>query len=136
MTFLRTLSVLTLLLAASALHAIGQEGDSKTIHDGVFTEAQAEQGSKLWEGICGECHMDEEFVGENYMSSWTNVPVAELFDLISVTMPEDNPGSLADAEYAAVIAHMLDLNGLPAGEEELPAVYEDLQKILIQGPFQ
>ena len=69
------------------------------------------------------------------MGSWTNVPISELFDLITVTMPEDNPGSLLDEEYAAVIAYVLSLNELPAGEEELPAVYEALQQIVIQGPY-
>jgi hypothetical protein len=79
--------------------------------------------------------VDDEFVGEAYMGSWTNVPISELFDLITVTMPEDNPGSLLDEEYAAVIAYVLSLNELPAGEEELPAVYEALQQIVIQGPY-
>ena len=135
MTFLRIFSILTLLFAASALHAVNQDTESKTIQDGVYTQAQAARGSKLWQNICGECHVDDEFVGEAYMGSWSNVPVAELFDLITVTMPEDNPGSLLDAEYAAVIAYVLSLNGLPPGEDELPAAYEALQEILIQGPY-
>ena len=135
MTFLRALSVMILLFTASAIHAIDQVADSKTIHDGVYTEAQAARGARFWENICSECHVDDEFVGEAYMGSWTNVPISELFDLITVTMPEDNPGSLLDEEYAAVIAYVLSLNELPAGEEELPAVYEALQQIVIQGPY-
>ena len=135
MTFFRMLGLLTVIFAATALGAVGQEGESKTIQDGVYTEAQAGQGGKLWQNICGECHQADEFVGDSYMASWTNVPVAELFDLISVTMPEDNPGSLRDGEYAAVIAYVLSLNGLPAGEEALPEGYEALQSILIQGPY-
>ncbi len=135
MTFLRTLSVVTLLCAASALHVVAQDGESRSIHDGVYTEAQAEQGAELWQNICGECHQIDEFQGPAYMSSWTNVPVADLFDLISVTMPEDNPGSLRDAEYVAVIAYLLSMNGVAAGEDTLPDTYEALSKIVIQEPY-
>ena len=135
MTLLRTLSVVTLLCAASALHLIAQDGESRSIHDGVYTEAQAEQGAELWQNICGECHQIDEFQGPAYMSSWTNVPVAELFDLISVTMPEDNPGSLRDAEYVAVIAYLLSMNGVEAGEDTLPDTYEALSGIVFQEPY-
>ncbi len=135
MTFLRTFSVVTLLCAASALHVIAQDSESRSIHDGVYTEAQAEQGAKLWQNICGECHQIDEFQGPAYMSSWTNVPVAELFDLISVTMPEDNPGSLRDGEYVAVIAYLFSMNGVAAGEDTLPDNYEALSTIVIQEPY-
>ena len=135
MIFLRIIAVVALLCVASAMHLVAQDSESRSIHDGVYTEAQAEQGAKLWQGVCGECHQIDEFQGSAYMASWTNVPVAELFDLISVTMPEDNPGSLRDGEYVAVIAYLLNMNGVAAGEDTLPDNYEGLSTIIFQEPY-
>jgi len=37
------------------------------------------------------------------------------------TMPPDDPGSLGTEDYTDVLTYLLQLNGYPAGEEELPA---------------
>ena len=47
-------------------------------------------------------------------------PVGNLFQQISTTMPYDEPGSLGEEEYAAIVAYMLDLNGRTPGNSELP----------------
>ena len=43
----------------------------------------------------------------------------ELWDVASGTMPEDNPGSLKQQEYADILAYFLSLNEYPAGDAEL-----------------
>ena len=47
-------------------------------------------------------------------------PGGNLFQHISTTMPYDEPGTLEEEEYAAILAHMLDLNGRTPGDSELP----------------
>ena len=38
-----------------------------------------------------------------------------------VFTPPDDPGSLGTEDYTDVLTYLLQLNGYPAGEEELPA---------------
>ncbi len=46
-------------------------------------------------------------------------------------MPEDDPGSLRPEEYAAAIAYILQLNGIPSGSATLPSQRADLNQIII-----
>jgi hypothetical protein len=51
-------------------------------------------------------------------------------------MPQDRPGSLKPREYAAFLAYLFELNGLPAGDDKLSSKPADLQNILItRGPI-
>ena len=56
-------------------------------------------------------------------------PLAELFSYLKSNMPQDNPGSLADDDYASVVAFILQLNAMPAGEKSLPGDSLALAKI-------
>jgi hypothetical protein len=47
-------------------------------------------------------------------------------------MPENNPGSLTDAEYVDVIAYMLAVSGMPPGVAELQADPRSLARIVIR----
>ena len=40
---------------------------------------------------------------------------------VSTLMPEANPGSLSQEAYASLVAYLLDLNGYPTGEGQLPS---------------
>ena len=54
-----------------------------------------------------------------FHESWDNKALKELWDVASGTMPEDNPGSLKQQEYADILAYFLSLNAYPPGEAEL-----------------
>ena len=45
--------------------------------------------------------------------------VAELFTYIRTMMPKNDPGSLADEDYAALLAYLLQANQMPAGRSTL-----------------
>ena len=47
-------------------------------------------------------------------------------------MPEDNPGSLTDEEYVDVIAYMLSVGGMPAGEADLRPDLGRLARVVIE----
>jgi hypothetical protein len=47
-------------------------------------------------------------------------------------MPQNEPGSLTPEEYILVVAYLLRMNGLPAGETELPADPAALQDVRIE----
>jgi len=53
---------------------------------------------------------------------------------ISTTMPQDNPASLSLQEYADILAYLMQLNEMPAGDRELPGNQEALNAIAFQKP--
>lgn len=86
-----------------------------------YTAEQAERGRRVFGSICSVCHGRNEFRGPIFELTWIAEPVGNLFQHISTTMPQDQPGSLSLEQYASVVAYMLELNGRPAGDQELPA---------------
>ena len=55
----------------------------------------------------------------------------DLLELIRTTMPNDNPGQLPARDYVDIVAYILNLNGYPQGEAELPADDAVLRNIKI-----
>jgi mono/diheme cytochrome c family protein len=106
-------------LAAVTAMAAGAQEPSKTTNSGVYTAAQADRGSKTFSEKCTACHEPSRFSGDAFLESWNGKPLKELWDVASGTMPEDNPGSLKQQEYADIIAYFLSLNGYAAGDAEL-----------------
>lgn len=88
-----------------------------TIEDGVYTSEQADSGKALYEQRCSACHSTDFYRGA--LSNRNNQPLAYLFEEILVTMPMDMPGSMMDSEYEAILAHILQLTGFPAGDAPL-----------------
>jgi len=109
-------------------------GQASSIHDGVFTEAQAERGKAAYSAPCGWCHgrrlngapddPDMEstppIARAKFLRNWDGRSLAALFVYVRETMPTNNPASLSDQEYIDVIAYMLSVSGMPAGDGELP----------------
>jgi mono/diheme cytochrome c family protein len=91
-----------------------------------YTAAQAERGRRVFGSVCSVCHGRNEFTGPIFSLTWIAEPVGHLFQHISTSMPQDDPGSLTLAEYAAVVAYMLELNGREPGDRELPTAVETL----------
>jgi len=104
----------------SVAAAAGQ-APQKTTNDGVYTAAQAERGKKTFSNNCTSCHDSARFSGETFNDAWLGKPMKEIWDVASGTMPEDNPGSLKQQEYADILAYFLSLNEYPAGDSELAA---------------
>ena len=108
--------------------------EKKSVKDGVYTAAQAERGQALFRSKCASCHAPNRFTDDLFYTSFAGKPLWEMFDVISDSMPEDNPGSLKKEEYADVIAYLLKLNNFPAGETELPIDKDALSAILMEKP--
>ncbi len=103
---------------------------------GVYTPAQAKRGAGFFNARCSVCHQREDFSGQHFLSTWAGAPAGELFLLMSTTMPQDNPASLALQEYADILAYFFSMNGLPAGDRELPGNQDALNAIIIEQPAQ
>jgi alcohol dehydrogenase (cytochrome c) len=91
-----------------------------------FTHSQAEKGAELFKAKCSVCHGDTlqgglapALAGTGFADRWGGKKVAELFSLISQTMPRSAPGSLSTDDYYSVTAYILSKNGFQTGETAL-----------------
>lgn len=121
------------LSASLALSAIvGSTGAfaETTIKDGVYTDAQAERGKTVYEQHCQACHVPAFF--EAKFQVWNNQPLIALYDTVSFSMPESNPGGLALQEYTDVMAYIFSMLGYPAGDAELSHTDGSMEEIVIK----
>lgn len=119
--------------------AFGQ--DSVDTNSGIFTAEQAESGAKTYMQLCSVCHGDSLGGGASspplkdfaFTSYWAGKPLVELYDYLE-SMPADNPGSMSEDQQVSVLAHMLSVNGFPAGEVPLTTDAEILATINFAAP--
>lgn len=116
----RTLTAVVAALAVGSVLSAATQTPQKSTNDKVYTAAQAERGKKMFGTACTTCHDTARFSGDTFTEAWAGKPMKEIWDVASGTMPEDNPGSLKQQEYADILAYFLELNGYPAGDIELP----------------
>ena len=113
--------------------ALAQE---KTVDQGVYTSAQAVRGAKLFESNCTMCHREPGgtapvLAGERFTKTFSDATLQTVFTTIKTTMPRNAPGSLSDAEYVDLVAHLLKVNNYADGMNELGVA--DLTGIKIPG---
>ena len=112
---LKRLSILA--IAAGLSHCAEQP--PQTSADGIFTAAQADRGAGLFDQHCARCHSIQEFTGPAFNTVWAGTPASALYLRIANTMPMDQPGSLGTEQTTALLAHILDSNGMPSGNQPL-----------------
>ena len=117
-----------LALGASVL-ALKAQAPARTVWSGVFTADQAAQGKTVFENKCVTCHgaelnggeMAPPLSGGMFVSNWNGQSLGDLFVRIHTTMPQNDPGSLNNAEVTQVLAYILSFNQFPAGSAPLPS---------------
>jgi S-disulfanyl-L-cysteine oxidoreductase SoxD len=102
-----------------------------SVLDGVFTDAQAERGRSVFQRTCTMCHGLPEFTAGAHVPAAKYENLGDMFMKIASTMPMDDPGGLSWQEYSAVVSYILQANGYPAGDEELPADINQLLPIRV-----
>ena len=140
------LGALTAGEAAAVLDRLAEAEPAASVWDGVFTEAQAARGRQAYSGACGLCHGrrlngapdDPDMVSTpplaraRFLRVWEGRSLAALLAYTRLTMPEDNPGSLSEQEYVDVVAYLLSMSRMPAGDDELPSDSRSLAHIVIR----
>lgn len=133
--------------AAAVLDRLADPGPAASAWDGVFTEAQAARGRQVYAGACALCHGrrlngapdDPDMVSTpplaraRFLRQWEGRSLAALVAYTRATMPEDNPGSLAEQEYVDIVAYLLSMSRMPAGDGELSSDLRRLADIVL-GP--
>lgn len=117
----------------------------RTIWDGVYTAAQAERGAAEYRGPCGLCHgrrlngapddadmrSTPPLARAKFLRNWNGRSMATLYEYIRATMPKSNPGYMSDQVYVDIMAYMLSVSNVPAGDEELPPNSRILSRVAI-----
>ena len=122
-------------LPASAMAQIG-------IDSGIYSTEQAAAGRAVYARECAACHGPEleggeagpDLAGRGFRDRWNSLPLAQLIDLTTKTMPVTKPSGLRDDEYAAVVAFILNRNSYAAGPGMLPADAGVLSRIAFADP--
>ena len=139
-----------MILAAVALLPGVVAAQHRTVWDGVYTEAQAERGARVYDQSCAWCHGSDlagrlwvegqgyvapvpprprasglerrapPLAGPDFVADWNGLPLEALFTRNLISMPQNAPGSLSRQQNADVLAFLLQKNGFPAGTTELP----------------
>jgi alcohol dehydrogenase (cytochrome c) len=91
-----------------------------------FTAAQATAGEVAYQQACLSCHQPgggngvvPVLINESFMTRWSGRPASDLFNAIK-RMPPGGGGSLGDITYTNILAHLLNSNGVAAGDRQLP----------------
>lgn len=103
----------------------------RSLSDAVFTRRQASRGERRFQQACAACHRTNEMT-RSLLRSTVHETVGDLFEQISTTMPQSNPGSLSADDYADILAYIFRLNDYPAGEEDLPPDLSALESVRIR----
>jgi mono/diheme cytochrome c family protein len=130
---------LVVFLATTVIAAglAAQDAGRATSAVGVYTEEQSARGRLAYQQSCGPCHGDNldgaqgapALAGDSFLDHWTDQTVGDLFENIRTGMPMDNPGSLTDKAFVDIVGFILQRNNYPAGDQELPAEKEALDKL-------
>jgi len=123
------LSVVAATIAGAVIVSIAGKQTSaqatqKTVLDGVFTAAQADRGGNVYGAECAACHEGADvdgppLTGDQFIDRWREDTLDGLFEFVKTRMPQAAPGSLSDAAYLDIVAHLLHENAFPAGSREL-----------------
>lgn len=105
----------------------------------TFSAAQVTVGKGAYDGYCAVCHgstltngtFGTPLAGEYFRTRWSGRSVAALYVKSRDTMPPSVPASLPRESYAAILAYILDVNGLSAGGIALPADVDSLRVMRI-----
>jgi len=104
-----------------------------------FTAEQAARGKTAYNSNCAVCHgstlsngtFGTPLAGQYFEGKWFGQTVGALYDYAH-TMPPSSPGSLPDETYADIVAYILEVNGIAAGDTELPPDSAALSEMTIQ----
>jgi cytochrome c len=122
-----------------AIRSARAASPAKTTMDGIYTAEQAARGKAQYSTSCNACHQDDlsgsgqalPLAGDAFIQAWEGQTVADLFDLVHSTMPQDKPGSLSPEAALDVISYILKYNQFPAGKDELKNDPDALKSIVI-----
>ncbi|MGE0446250.1 MAG: c-type cytochrome [Vicinamibacterales bacterium] len=124
--FMAALAVCGSLLGVGLTRSVVLAQGAQTVWSGIYTAEQAARGKEKALAECGQCHgemmegaLAPTLKGDDFIGHWYDAKLRELSDKVTMTMPQQAPGSLSPEDYADIMAYLLELNGFPAGQTAL-----------------
>ncbi|HVG56717.1 MAG TPA: ankyrin repeat domain-containing protein [Vicinamibacterales bacterium] len=110
---------------------------TRTIWDGVFTQAQADRGRDQYRKSCASCHKADllgesaapPLAGPEFSQRWVGSNIDDLLTTIRRSMPQDAPDSLGTPAYVDLVSYLLSVNGSQAGANDMPLESAGLKQI-------
>ena len=146
---LRTTTMACLLaglpLAGGAAWAEPSPPSSAAVHTGTaqpvqFSAEQVAHGAQIYAASCATCHgedlaggHDVPDLGSYFVARWANTPLDRLAGYIAHAMPLTAPGSLPPQDTAALVAFLLQRNGVTSATNA-PLPMEDARLAKIRFP--
>lgn len=132
-----TIAIAALVGLAAFYPTVRAQQAPRTVWDGVYSDAQAKRGQDVYNQQCAACHAPTltggesapPLAGDAFSADWNDLSVADLFERIRISMPQDSPGRLSRQEVADVLAYILSANKFPAAQMELDKETEALKQI-------
>jgi len=126
-------------IAAVAVIALAQD-TTRSVWDGVYTDAQAKTGQGAYNSECASCHGDQlnggemapPLAGGEFMSNWNGLTVGDLFERIRTGMPPGVPGKVGRDAKVAIVTYILQYNKFPSGTTEMPSQTEAMKQIKME----
>jgi S-disulfanyl-L-cysteine oxidoreductase SoxD len=115
---------------------------SRTVWDGVYTEEQATRGKQVYEQLCSSCHRSDlsggdasrPLKGQPFFDRWHDRSLFDLSAIIQSFMPHDYHVFVPADSARDIVAFLLHENGIPAGNEALSPIGQQLAIIRITRP--
>ncbi|HXP84309.1 MAG TPA: cytochrome c [Bryobacteraceae bacterium] len=128
--------------AMAALACVASAQSTRSVWDGVFSNAQAQRGEAMYPSTCAGCHganlegkPDPSLIGPAFIDRWREDNLSTLYNHISTRMPARAPGSLTERAYLDLLAFILRSNDMPVGAEDLTAAATaNIRLIRKEGP--
>jgi S-disulfanyl-L-cysteine oxidoreductase SoxD len=122
--FTLVLPVLALAISLALAASPGDATDAAPPGSLPVEEAQVELGAEGYAQHCALCHgarlegMDHfpPLRGAAFQRRWAERTLGQLYTYVHDLMPLGAGGTLSDEAYAAIVAYMLERNGVEAGE--------------------
>jgi len=121
--------VATEVIEVEVIEAEVIEAEEEAAALSYYTRTQASRGDRFFEETCLSCHSSSEFRGRSFQRTWRGRSVADLYDEVVYTMPDDNPGGLPTQTYLDVIAYILQMNRFAEGDIELSSDYDVMMEL-------
>ena len=101
---------------------------SKTILDGVYTDAQAARGRASYKAVCSGCHGNAlegvsapGLTGDHFLERWREDMLDSFYNFIKDNMPPRKPADvrIPDSSYLDIVTYILQKNGYRSGVRAL-----------------
>ena len=111
---------------AFAVALTGEAQQTRSIGDGVYSDAQATRGQQAYQQQCVTCHgaaldgvVGPPLAGDGFLSVWSARSLADLVNKIAQTMPPGQAGSVSQPQAIDLAAFILRSGKFAAGKSDL-----------------